>query len=176
MTLETKSQRNNLSPSQNGASILLCSSGLSRSLSLSFCTSGSKWKGMIIITSADNQQYITVELFNARMERLEAIIERNIAVSRADIAELKAFVEKIMLNLKLKSQEFVRSLNLKSQVSVRSLKLRLQMFAPKSVFNLLESITSFTGIIGSSLSSPLSSSCLPLSKVFALPSKLSPTV
>ena len=52
------------------------------------------------MTSQDNQQYITVELFNARMERLEAIIERNLAVSRADIAELKAFVEKSNSELK----------------------------------------------------------------------------
>ena len=41
------------------------------------------------MTSNDNQQYITVELFNARMERLEAIIERNLAITRADIAEFK---------------------------------------------------------------------------------------
>lgn len=87
------------------------------------------------MTSSDNQQYITVELFNARMEKLEAIIERNLAITRADIAELKTFVEKIMLNLKP----------------------RLPMSAPKSESNLPESITSFTGIIGSSLSLSLSS-------------------
>ena len=43
--------------------------------------------------SSDNQQYITVELFNARMERLEAIIERNLAITRADIAEFKSEIK-----------------------------------------------------------------------------------
>ena len=71
------------------------------------------------MTSNDNQQYITVELFNARMERLEAIIERNIAVSRADIAELKTFVEKNNAELKAEISG-VRS-ELKSEIaSVRS--------------------------------------------------------
>lgn len=42
------------------------------------------------MTSNDNQQYITVELFNARMEKLEAIIERNLAITRADIADFKS--------------------------------------------------------------------------------------
>ena len=45
------------------------------------------------MTSSDNQQYITVELFNARMERLEAIIERNIAITRADIADFKSDIK-----------------------------------------------------------------------------------
>ena len=67
------------------------------------------------MTSSDNQQYITVELFNARMERLEAIIERNIAVSRADIAELKTFVEKNNAELKAEISG-VRS-ELKSEIA-----------------------------------------------------------
>lgn len=45
---------------------------------------------MILLTSNDNHQYITVELFNTRMEKLEAIIERNLAITRADIADFKS--------------------------------------------------------------------------------------
>ena len=54
------------------------------------------------MTSNDNNIYIREDVFNARMEKLEAIIERNLAITRADIAEFKAFVEKN--NSELKSQ------------------------------------------------------------------------
>ena len=76
------------------------------------------------MTSNDNQQYITVELFNARMERLEAIIERNIAVSRADIAELKAFVEKNNAELKAEIAD-VRS-ELKAEIADVRSEVRIQ--------------------------------------------------
>ena len=45
------------------------------------------------MTSNDNNIYIREDVFNARMEKLEAVIERNLAITRADIAEFKADIK-----------------------------------------------------------------------------------
>ena len=45
------------------------------------------------MTSNDNHIYIREDVFNARMDKLEAIIERNLAITRADIADFKADIK-----------------------------------------------------------------------------------
>lgn len=44
------------------------------------------------MTSQDNHNYLTVEVFNAHMARMEALLERNLAITRADIADFKSEV------------------------------------------------------------------------------------
>lgn len=48
---------------------------------------------MISQDVAVNNNYVTVELLNAHMARLEAIMERNLALTRADIADFKAEIK-----------------------------------------------------------------------------------
>ena len=52
------------------------------------------------MTSNDKQEFITVEVFNARMDRLEAITEKNVAIMQKENAEFRI---KLMENL---SNEF----------------------------------------------------------------------
>ena len=42
------------------------------------------------MTSMDNQQYLSVELFNAHMSRLEALLEKHSAQTQAQIADLRS--------------------------------------------------------------------------------------
>ena len=42
------------------------------------------------MTSNDNNIYVREDVFHARMDKLEAVIERNLAITRADIADFKA--------------------------------------------------------------------------------------
>ena len=73
--------------------------------------------------SSDNQQYITVELFNARMERLEAIIERNLAITRADIADFKSEIKAEISGVRSELKADIANVHseLKSEIaSVRS--------------------------------------------------------
>lgn len=50
------------------------------------------------MTSNDN--FITVEIFNARMDKLEAIVEKNLALTQKENAELKMQVQKDMNTFK----------------------------------------------------------------------------
>ena len=74
--------------------------------------------------SKDNGVYISDEVFTARMERLEAIIERNLAVTRADIAEFKAFVEKS--NSELKAEISSVRTELKAEIAEVRSEVRVQ--------------------------------------------------
>ena len=58
------------------------------------------------MTSNDNQNYITSDVFNAHMARIEALLERNLALTRADMAELKSEIKADINNLRteLKSE------------------------------------------------------------------------
>ena len=58
------------------------------------------------MTSNDNQNYITADVFNAHMARIEALLERNLALTRADMAELKSEIKADINNLRteLKSE------------------------------------------------------------------------
>ena len=42
------------------------------------------------MTSNDNNIYVREDVFHARIDKLEAVIERNLAITRADIADFKA--------------------------------------------------------------------------------------
>ena len=52
------------------------------------------------MTSNDNQNYITADVFNAHMARFEALLERNLALTRADMAELKSEIKADINNLR----------------------------------------------------------------------------
>ena len=52
------------------------------------------------MTSQDNQNYITADVFNAHMARIEALLERNLALTRADIANLKSEIKADINNLR----------------------------------------------------------------------------
>ena len=45
------------------------------------------------MTSQDSNNYVTVDVFNAHMARMEALLERNLAITRADIAEFKSEIK-----------------------------------------------------------------------------------
>ena len=68
---------------------------------------------------SSNNNYVTVELLNAHMARLEAIMERNLALTRADIADLKSD----MANFKAEIKQDIASV----RAEIKEVDNRLQM-------------------------------------------------
>lgn len=62
------------------------------------------------MTSQDNHNYLTVEVFNAHMARMEALLERNLAITRADIADFKSELKADINNLRAETKAEISEL------------------------------------------------------------------
>ena len=85
------------------------------------------------MTSNDNQNYITADVFNAHMARIEALLERNLALTRADMAELKSEIKADINNLRTELKSEINGLRteLKSETSelrsdIKSMNTRIE--------------------------------------------------
>ncbi len=67
------------------------------------------------MTSMDNQQYLSVELFNAHMSRLEALLEKHSAQTQAQIADLRSELKQDISNLR--SELYNTKIELKAEIA-----------------------------------------------------------
>lgn len=73
----------------------------------------------------DNQQYLSVELFNAHMSRLEALLEKHSAQTQAQIADLRSELKQDISNLR--SELYDTKTELKQDIS----NLRTELYNTK---------------------------------------------
>ena len=70
------------------------------------------------MTSNDNNIYVREDVFHARMDKLEAVIERNLAITRADIADFKAEINSKIADVRTELKAEIA--DLRSDVRVQS--------------------------------------------------------
>ena len=73
-------------------------------------------------TSNDTQNYTTTDVFSAHMAKIEALLERNLALTRADMAELKSELKADINNLRAE----IKSENSELRSEIKSMNTRIE--------------------------------------------------
>ena len=70
-----------------------------------------------ISVNANNNNYVTVELLNAHMSRMEALMEKNMALIRADIADFRTELKQDIANVRVELKQEIAVLDRKVEVN-----------------------------------------------------------
>ena len=78
------------------------------------------------INLSANNNYVTVDLFNAHMARLEALMEKNHALIRADIADLKTELKQDIVNVRTELKQDIANVRTELKQDIADLRTELK--------------------------------------------------